>query len=1025
MDRGWTRPFTLNSTSGGEHPQLTREGNAQDDVLGLGRIYLKYGCCVLVDLPTIVESLKTIDNKSFYKTADLCQLLICKEEDDQTTTDEESPAKTKKKDPNKVDKKFLWPHGITPPLKNVRRRRFRKTLKKKYVEAPEIEKEAGIQILVQDTLDNLISHDANILTSARVPHTPILMWDRRSHTDLSSRSPHAHLNVGQALTMLSAMLHQTQDDNYLNSAVKLAQGSLVMLLQVKRLLRVDNDAVNVKWEVISEDDEKLKMGGVVVKQEPGLHMGVPGMGENSIDTSNQQSVDVAEHDIFGGAVSDSEEEETNINIMELEDETSRLSADDSRLSDSTSLQDSLERQHQALVTQFHRDMFSSRKALHSPGGGHIKQENTQSDFEGTSGVSHFGTGIKSEMSFDFDILKSELPSAHPDEAPTSPQFGDTGPPMSRGSIQSRLNELEQQLLELRHRRQQQELEIANIENYALRQRFQDILDHLLTEQMEKDQERSHLIGATISELITNKTKQVGRAAVQTTDISHPTSGESSGADNRYFTPHKWGEQRCRQQIFHTPQVGRAAVQTTDISHPTSGESSSADNRYFTPHKWGEQRCRQQIFHTPQVGRAAVQTTDISHPTSGESSGADNRYFTPHKWGEQQCRQQIFHTPQVGRAAVQTTDISHPTSGESSSADNRYFTPHKWGEQRCRQQIFHTPQVGRAAVQTTDISHPTSGESSGADNRYFTPHKWGEQQCRQQIFHTPQVGRAAVQTTDISHPTSGESSSADNRYFTPHKWGEQRCRQQIFHTPQVGRAAVQTTDISHPTSGESSGADNRYFTPHKWGEQQCRQQIFHTPQVGRAAVQTTDISHPTSGESSSADNRYFTPHKWGEQRCRQQIFHTPQVGRAAVQTTDISHPTSGESSGADNRYFTPHKWGEQQCRQQIFHTPQVGRAAVQTTDISHPTSGESSSADNRYFTPHKWGEQRCRQQIFHTPQVGRAAVQTTDISHPTSGESSGADNRYFTPHKWGEQRCRQQIFHTPVYLTAIPKINIET
>ncbi|CAG2059208.1 unnamed protein product [Timema podura] len=221
-------------------------------------------------------------------------------------------------------------------------------------------------------------------------------------------------------------------------------------------------------------------------------MGVPGMGENSIDTSNQQSVDVAEHDIFGGAVSDSEEEETNINIMELEDETSRLSADDSRLSDSTSLQDSLERQHHALVTQFHRDMFSSRKALHSPGGGHIKQENTQSDFEGTSGVSHFGTGIKSEMSFDFDILKSELPSAHPDEAPTSPQFGDTGPPMSRGSIQSRLNELEHQLLELRHRRQQQELEIANIENYALRQRFQDILDHLLTEQLEKEQEYQEL-----------------------------------------------------------------------------------------------------------------------------------------------------------------------------------------------------------------------------------------------------------------------------------------------------------------------------------------------------------------------------------------------------------------------------------------------------------------------------------------------------------------------------------------------------
>lgn len=91
------------------------------------------------DLPTVIEALKTIDNKSFYKTADICQLMICKTEPE--IEEEESPNKNKKKDPNKVDKKFLFPHGITPPCKNVRKRRFRKTLKKKYVEMPEIEKE--------------------------------------------------------------------------------------------------------------------------------------------------------------------------------------------------------------------------------------------------------------------------------------------------------------------------------------------------------------------------------------------------------------------------------------------------------------------------------------------------------------------------------------------------------------------------------------------------------------------------------------------------------------------------------------------------------------------------------------------------------------------------------------------------------------------------------------------------------------------------------------------------------------------
>lgn len=29
----------------------------------------------VIDLPSVIESLKTIDNKSFYKTADICQMV--------------------------------------------------------------------------------------------------------------------------------------------------------------------------------------------------------------------------------------------------------------------------------------------------------------------------------------------------------------------------------------------------------------------------------------------------------------------------------------------------------------------------------------------------------------------------------------------------------------------------------------------------------------------------------------------------------------------------------------------------------------------------------------------------------------------------------------------------------------------------------------------------------------------------------------------------------------------------------------
>lgn len=92
----------------------------------------------IVDLPTIIETHKTLDRKTFYKTADICQMMICKEEVEDEKV-EEKVDEGKRKDGK--DKKFLYPHGITPPLKNSRKKRFRKTLKKKFVDVPEIEKE--------------------------------------------------------------------------------------------------------------------------------------------------------------------------------------------------------------------------------------------------------------------------------------------------------------------------------------------------------------------------------------------------------------------------------------------------------------------------------------------------------------------------------------------------------------------------------------------------------------------------------------------------------------------------------------------------------------------------------------------------------------------------------------------------------------------------------------------------------------------------------------------------------------------
>ncbi|KAH0569114.1 transcription initiation factor TFIID subunit 7 [Cotesia glomerata] len=318
----------------------------------------------VLDLPTIVESMKTIDNKSFYKTADICQLLICKEEDDHTT-DDESPVRQKKKDPNKVDRKFLWPHGITPPTKNIRKRRFRKTLKKKYVEAPEIEKE------------------------------------------------------------------------------------------VKRLLRVDNDAVDVKWEVICEDEDSTKPNKISNS----------GTVKGKRDASgSSQNVDVAEHLIFGEAVSDSEDEdeETNINV-EL-DETSRISAD-SRVSDSNSMQVGFsERSGQdtntcsELLTEFSKDMFPPQISY---------------DQENKPNVEDVQKIPKIEDFHSEYII--------PD---------DSSPSMStnKGSLSSRLVILHNELADIRQCKQQQEAEIANLDNLNLRQRIQEILDNLGMQEKQKMQE---------------------------------------------------------------------------------------------------------------------------------------------------------------------------------------------------------------------------------------------------------------------------------------------------------------------------------------------------------------------------------------------------------------------------------------------------------------------------------------------------------------------------------------------------------
>ncbi|KJH46653.1 ABC transporter, ATP-binding protein, partial [Dictyocaulus viviparus] len=89
----------------------------------------------IYDLPCITEVVKTLDKKSVFKVADLSQIIVCSH--DLCSIPKEAVKINNKKEL----KQWQYPHGLTPPMKSVRQRRFRKTKKKKYMEAPEVERE--------------------------------------------------------------------------------------------------------------------------------------------------------------------------------------------------------------------------------------------------------------------------------------------------------------------------------------------------------------------------------------------------------------------------------------------------------------------------------------------------------------------------------------------------------------------------------------------------------------------------------------------------------------------------------------------------------------------------------------------------------------------------------------------------------------------------------------------------------------------------------------------------------------------
>lgn len=97
-----------------------------------GQIY----AASMVDLPCIVEGMKSWDRRGWWKSVDICQMLLVL---GSVSNDEEALTYPL---PREVDEKtWQYAHGLTPPMRWARKRRFRKRVSNRTIEAVEEEVE--------------------------------------------------------------------------------------------------------------------------------------------------------------------------------------------------------------------------------------------------------------------------------------------------------------------------------------------------------------------------------------------------------------------------------------------------------------------------------------------------------------------------------------------------------------------------------------------------------------------------------------------------------------------------------------------------------------------------------------------------------------------------------------------------------------------------------------------------------------------------------------------------------------------
>ncbi|RKP06449.1 TAFII55 protein conserved region-domain-containing protein [Thamnocephalis sphaerospora] len=109
----------------------------------------------LVDLPCIIEAQKTFDRKQFFKVGDVSQMLVA-----EVQQPEVQPSRPL------TGSGLSWPDGISAPLRDVRKRRFRKRVSKQKIEIIERQVE---ELLKKDAAADEVIYEVHDLRENPTP----------------------------------------------------------------------------------------------------------------------------------------------------------------------------------------------------------------------------------------------------------------------------------------------------------------------------------------------------------------------------------------------------------------------------------------------------------------------------------------------------------------------------------------------------------------------------------------------------------------------------------------------------------------------------------------------------------------------------------------------------------------------------------------------------------------------------------------------------------------------------------------